>query len=95
MFAAGPRSVAEAIFDAGRKGDGSRLLAGLKDIHREMAGFGQGKGAARILGDANEQKRRIEADRGEAVGGKARRLSVGVKAGDDRHPRSETSQRVA
>ena len=68
-FAARPSGGAEAVLVACREADRGRLLAGLQNVYREMRCRGERRSASRPLGDADQQERRIERDRGEAIDG--------------------------
>src|SRR5947208_5513046 len=74
-LAARPGRGPEPVLVARRKADRRRLLSGLQNVDREMLSFDQRRRARRLLGQAHQQQRRVERNRGEAVDGEARRRS--------------------
>ena len=94
-LAARPGRRSEPILVAGRKADRGRLLPGLQHVYREVRRLDQAGGARRALGKADQQQRRIERNRGEAVDRQSGRLARRVEAGDDGHARREAAERIA
>ena len=84
----GPRARVEKRIEAGCCPVCSTLTA-------KCGAADQRRRARRLLGDADQQQRRIERHRGEAVDGQPDRLPVLIEAGDDRHAGREAAERVA
>src|ERR1700730_8620425 len=71
---------------------GYGLMMSGQDIDGEVLGSGQRGVAVGVVGDADEDERRIERYGGEGTGGEAGGPALGVHRGDDGHARAEVAE---
>ena len=84
----------EVLLAATRETQSELLLPGGEDVDHETAGADDGVGGAGAGGQADQQQRRIEGDRGQGVDGHPVRGAV-VAGGHDGHPGGEPPHGVA